>query len=136
MNELYNEFIDAVKKKNRDNDITILNIIDSDEINIKNNDSILEIKEYKKEFLTIGIVLLQKEVIEPIDYSDVDNIEIKSNMKYYSKIMLTDSKYEIDNIMVKKYDKLNDAKDYYNYLLNIVEQSDLQELLKILKDNI
>ena len=57
-------------------------------------------------------------------------------MKYYSKIMLTDSKYEIDNIMVKKYDKLNDAKDYYNYLLNIVEQSDLQELLKILKDNI
>ena len=135
MNELYNDFIEQVKEKSKSNNI-IINYMNNDSIDYKSNDSIIDIKEYKKDFLTIGVVLLQKDIIKPIDYSDVDNIEIKSELKFYSKILLIDNKYEIDNIMVKSFDNLEDAKDYYNYLSDIIKDNDLQNLLKILKDNI
>lgn len=135
MNELYNDFIEQVKEKSKSNNI-IINYMNNDSIDYKSNDSIIDIKEYKKDFLTIGVVLLRKDIIKPIDYSDVDNIEIKSELKFYSKILLIDNKYEIDNIMVKSFDNLEDAKDYYNYLSDIIKVNDLQNLLKILKDNI
>lgn len=135
MNELYNDFIEQIKEKSKSNNI-IINYMNNDSIDYKSNDSIIDIKEYKKDFLTIGVVLLRKDIIKPIDYSDVDNIEIKSELKFYSKILLIDNKYEIDNIMVKSFDNLEDAKDYYNYLSDIIKDNDLQNLLKILKDNI
>ena len=135
MNELYNDFIEQIKEKSKSNNI-IINYMNNDSIDYKSNDSIIDIKEYKKDFLTIGVVLLRKDIIKPIDYSDVDNIEIKSELKFYSKILLIDNKYEIDNIMVKSFDNLEDAKDYYNYLSDIIQDNDLQNLLKILKDNI
>lgn len=135
MNELYNDFIEQVKEKSKSNNI-IINYMNNDSIDYKSNDSIIDIKEYKKDFLIIGVVLLRKDIIKPIDYSDVDNIEIKSELKFYSKILLIDNKYEIDNIMVKSFDNLEDAKDYYNYLSDIIKDNDLQNLLKILNDNI
>ena len=112
-----------------------LELLDSQASSTK-EDSIIEIKEYKKDFLTIGIALIKKEIIKPIDYSNVDNIKIDSYIKYYSKIMIIDDSYEIDNIMVKGFDKEIDAKNYFLELNELVNNNNLKELISIFKDYI
>ena len=136
MKELYDDFINTVKEKskNKDSDLK-LELLDSQASSTK-EDSIIEIKEYKKDFLTIGITLIKKEIIKPIDYSNVDNIKIDSYIKYYSKIMIVDDSYEIDNIMVKGFDKEIDAKNYFLELDKLVNNNNLKELISIFKDNI
>lgn len=136
MKELYDDFINTVKKKskNKNSDLK-LELLDSQASSTK-DDSIIEIKEYKKDFLTIGIALIKKEIIKPIDYSNVDNIKIDSYIKYYSKIMIVDDSYEIDNIMVKGFDKEIDAKNYFLELDELVNNDNLKELISIFKDNI
>ena len=136
MKELYDDFINTVKEKskNKDSDLK-LELLDSQASSTK-DDSIIEIKEYKKDFLTIGIALIKKEIIKPIDYSNVDNIKIDSYIKYYSKIMIVDDSYEIDNIMVKGFDKEIDAKNYFLELDELVNNNNLKELISIFKDNI
>ena len=136
MKELYDDFINTVKEKskNKDSDLK-LELLDSQASSTK-EDSIIEIKEYKKDFLTIGITLIKKEIIKPIDYSNVDNIKIDSYIKYYSKIMIIDDSYEIDNIMVKGFDKEIDAKNYFLELNELVNNNNLKELISIFKDYI
>ncbi len=136
MKELYDDFINTVKEKskNKNSDLK-LELLDSQASSTK-DDSIIEIKEYKKDFLTIGIALIKKEIIKPIDYSNVDNIKIDSYIKYYSKIMIVDDSYEIDNIMVKGFDKEIDAKNYFLELDELVNNNNLKELISIFKDNI
>lgn len=136
MKELYDDFINTVKEKskNKDSDLK-LELLDSQASSTK-DDSIIEIKEYKKDFLTIGIALIKKEIIKPIDYSNIDNIKIDSYIKYYSKIMIVDDSYEIDNIMVKGFDKEIDAKNYFLELDKLVNNNNLKELISIFKDNI
>ena len=136
MKELYDDFINTVKEKskNKDSDLK-LELLDSQASSTK-DDSIIEIKEYKKDFLTIGIALIKKEIIKPIDYSNVDNIKIDSYIKYYSKIMIIDDSYEIDNIMVKGFDKEIDAKNYFFELNELVNNNNLKELISIFKDYI
>lgn len=136
MKELYDDFINTVKEKskNKDSDLK-LELLDSQASSTK-DDSIIEIKEYKKDFLTIGIALIKKEIIKPIDYSNVDNIKIDSYIKYYSKIMIVDDSYEIDNIMVKGFDKEIDAKNYFLELNELVNNNNLKELISIFKDYI
>lgn len=136
MKELYDDFINTVKEKskNKDSDLK-LELLDSQASSTK-EDSIIEIKEYKKDFLTIGITLIKKEIIKPIDYSNVDNIKIDSCIKYYSKIMIIDDSYEIDNIMVKGFDKEIDAKNYFLELNELVNNNNLKELISIFKDYI
>ena len=136
MKELYDDFINTVKEKskNKDSDFK-LELLDS-QASSTIDDSIIEIKEYKKDFLTIGIALIKKEIIKPIDYSNIDNIKIDSYIKYYSKIMIVDDSYEIDNIMVKGFDKEIDAKNYFLELDELVNNNNLKELISIFKDNI
>ena len=136
MKELYDDFINTVKEKNKNNNSDLkLELLDSQASSTK-DDSIIEIKEYKKDFLTIGIALIKKEIITPIDYSNIDNIKIDSYIKYYSKIMIVDDSYEIDNIMVKGFDKEIDAKNYFLELDKLVNNNNLKELISIFKDNI
>ena len=136
MKELYDDFINTVKEKskNKDSDLK-LELLDSQASSTK-EDSIIEIKEYKKDFLTIGITLIKKEIIKPIDYSNVDNIKIDSCIKYYSKIMIIDDSYEIDNIMVKGFDKEKEKKNYFLELNELVNNNNLKELISIFKDYI
>lgn len=136
MKELYDDFINTVKEKSKNNNSDLkLELLDSQASSTK-DDSIIEIKEYKKDFLTIGIALIKKEIIKPIDYSNIDNIKIDSYIKYYSKIMIVDDSYEIDNIMVKGFDKEIDAKNYFLELDKLVNNNNLKELISIFKDNI
>lgn len=136
MKELYDDFINTVKEKNKNNNSDLkLELLDSQASSTK-DDSIIEIKEYKKDFLTIGIALIKKEIIKPIDYSNIDNIKIDSYIKYYSKIMIVDDSYEIDNIMVKGFDKEIDAKNYFLELNELVNNNNLKELISIFKDYI
>ena len=136
MKELYDDFINTVKEKSKNNNSDLkLELLDSQASSTK-DDSIIEIEEYKKDFLTIGIALIKKEIIKPIDYSNIDNIKIDSYIKYYSKIMIVDDSYEIDNIMVKGFDKEIDAKNYFLELDKLVNNNNLKELISIFKDNI
>ena len=136
MKELYDDFINTVKDKSKNKNFDLkLELLDSQASSTK-DDSIIEIKEYKKDFLTIGIALIKKEIIKPIDYSNVDDIKIDSYIKYYSKIMIDDDSYEIDNIMVKGFDKENDAKDYFFKLNELVSKNNLKDLISIFKNNI
>ncbi|MDY4997119.1 MAG: hypothetical protein SPF04_05360 [Bacilli bacterium] len=134
--ENYNNFINIIKEKVKDNNSNLRLEL----LNVQNNkikdDSIIEIKEYEKDFLTIGVALLKKEVIKPIDYSNVDDIKIDSFTKYYSKIMIVDDKYEIDNIMVKGFNNINDARKYFVELNELVNNNSFNELISIFKDNI
>lgn len=134
--ENYNNFINIIKEKVKDNNSNLRLEL----LNVQNNkikdDSIIEIKEYEKDFLTIGVALLKKEVIKPIDYSNVDDIKIDSFTKYYSKIMIVDDKYEIDNIMVKGFNNINGARKYFVELNELVNNNSFNELISIFKDNI
>ena len=136
MKEQYDDFINTIKEKSKNNNSNLrLELLDS-KASTTNDDSIIEIKEYKKDFLTIGIALIKKEIIKPINYSNVDNIKIDSYIKYYSKIMIVDYNYEIDNIMVKGFDNENDAKNHFLELNELVNNNSLKELISIFKDNI
>lgn len=134
--ENYNNFINIIKEKVKDNNSNLRLEL----LNVQNNkikdDSIIEIKEFEKDFLTIGVALLKKEVIKPIDYSNVDDIKIDSFTKYYSKIMIVDDKYEIDNIMVKGFNNINGARKYFVELNELVNNNSFNELISIFKDNI
>ena len=50
--------------------------------------------------------------------------------------MIVDNSYEIDNIMVKGFDKEIDAKNYFLELNEIVNNNNLKELISIFKDYI
>lgn len=136
MKELYDDFINFIKEKSKNKNSNLrLELLDSQASTTK-DDSIIEIKEYKKEFLIIGIALIKKEIIKPINYSNVDDIKIDSYIKYYSKIMIVDDNYEIDNIMVKGFNKESDAKNYFLELNELVNNNNLKELISIFKENI
>lgn len=136
MDELYKSFIQKIKEKsNNEDDSFKLELLNNQSIT-RDSDSIIELKEYKKDFLTIGVVLLKKEIIKPIDYSNIDNIEIKSDTKYFSKILIIDDKYEIDNIMAKRFDDIKDARNYFNELNELINNNDLSKLIEIFNEKI
>lgn len=134
--ENYNNFINIIKEKRKNDNSSLRLELLNDQNDETKDDSIIEIKEYEKDFLTIGVALLKKEVIKPIDYSNVDDIKIDSFTKYYSKIMIVDDKYEIDNIMVKGFNNINDARKYFVELNELVNNNSFNELISIFKDNI
>jgi len=134
--ENYNNFINIIKEKRKNDNSSLRLELLNDQNDKTKDDSIIEIKEYEKDFLTIGVALLKKEVIKPIDYSNVDDIKIDSFTKYYSKIMIVDYKYEIDNIMVKGFNNINDARKYFVELNELVNNNSFNELISIFKDNI
>lgn len=134
--ENYNNFINIIKEKRKNDNSSLRLELLNDQNDKTKDDSIIEIKEYEKDFLTIGVALLKKEVIKPIDYSNVDDIKIDSFTKYYSKIMIVDDKYEIDNIMVKGFNNINDARKYFVELNELVNNNSFNELISIFKDNI
>lgn len=134
--ENYNNFINIIKEKRKNDNSSLRLELLNDQNDKTKYDSIIEIKEYEKDFLTIGVALLKKEVIKPIDYSNVDDIKIDSFTKYYSKIMIVDDKYEIDNIMVKGFNNINDARKYFVELNELVNNNSFNELISIFKDNI
>ena len=138
MNEKYNSFIEKVKAKSKIKKGINITFINNESSHIENSDnsSILDIKEYVKDFLTIGVALIKKEIIKPIDYSNLDNIEIETTIKYYAKMMIADKEYEIDNIMVKSFDSLDDAREYYTDLINLVNNNSLDDLILIFNDKI
>ncbi len=138
MNEKYNTFIEKVKEKSKIKKDINITFINNESSNIENSDnnSILDIKEYVKDFLTIGVALIKKEIVKPIDYSNLDNIEIETTIKFYAKIMIVDKEYEIDNIMVKAFDSLDDAREYYTDLINLVNNNSLDDLILIFNDKI
>ena len=129
MNDKYLQLLDKIKQlSNEHKDNTSIFLEDIELSNL--NDSIVYSKEYTKDDVTFGVVCLYRDIISPIDYSDIDNIKINKSEKYYIKIIIVDKSNEIDNILFRRFDTKEKALDYSKELSNMIESESIDTLIE------
>ncbi len=129
MNDKYLQLLDKIKQlSNEHKDNTSIFLEDIELSNL--NDSIVYSKEYTKDDVTFGVVCLYRDIISPIDYSDIDNIKINKSEKYDVKIIIVDKSNEIDNILFRRFDTKEKALDYSKELSNMIESESIDTLIE------
>ena len=129
MNDLYKQFLNKISNKTNDDNEIVNNILLNEEK--KEEQFNLDIYEVKKDFLNCACVIRKKEIINPIDYSNIDDIKIESKIKYISYIMIDDGNNMIDNLMIKTFDDYDSAKKYYSELVSLLNNNDIYKLISI-----
>ena len=131
MNENYIKLISRIKKLNNKYKEEKKENIFLDDIGLsKQKDNIIFLKEYNKLNVTFGVVCLLKKIITPIDYSNIEKIDINEINKYDTKIIIIDNTNEIDNIMYKRFENKDDALEYANILSKMIEENSFDTIVE------
>lgn len=146
------DYIDLVNKiKQKQNDIEadkglnenakkLMNAILSEPVNDvvekKALDDVLYMKEYKKDDVVFGVVCIKKEIIKNIDLGEKYEMYYENETVYDSYIIMIDEENELDHIMLKRFNKKNDGLEYAKSLSSIIEESNLDYIIKVINDSI
>lgn len=146
------DYIDLVNKiKQKQNDIEadkglnenakkLMNAILSEPVNDvvekKALDDVLYMKEYKKNDVVFGVVCIKKEIIKNIDLGEKYEMYYENETVYDSYIIMIDEENELDHIMLKRFNKKNDGLEYAKSLSSIIEESNLDYIIKVINDSI
>lgn len=134
-NEFINKLNDDKFKTMDDINNFVDKVIDSntDKEDLKKN--IINLKEIEKDGYTFGIVTTKSTFKDYKSIEDIGNdVPTITLFKTYMIII----KYEdiIDNLFYKQFNEEQSATDYYNELIEYVQNSEVEDIFKKIKENL
>ena len=99
-------------------------------------DNVLYMKEYKKEDVVFGVVCIKKDIIKNIDLGGKYEMYYENETVYDSYIIMIDKENELDHIMLKRFEKKNDGLEHAKSLSSIIEENNLEYIVKFISESI
>ncbi len=153
MKQDYIDLINKIKQKQQDreeqkglneNAKKLINAILSEPLNdmIKEEnekkalDNVIYMKEYKKEDVVFGVVCIKKDIIKNIDLGEKYEMYYENETVYDSYIIMIDKENELDHIMFKRTEKKKEGLEYAESLSSIIEENNLDYIVKFISESI
>lgn len=116
-----NDFVDKVIDNNTDKE------------DLKKN--IINLKELEKEGYTFGITTTKNTFKDYKSLEDIGN-NVPTITLFRTYMIINKDEDIIDNLFYKQFDEEQQATDYYNELIEYVQNSEVEDIFKKIKENL
>ena len=116
-----NNFVDSIVDNNRDKE------------DLKKN--IINLKEIEKDGYTFGIVTTKSTFKDYKSIEDIGN-DVPMVTLFRTYMIINKDEDIIDNLFYKQFDEEQSATNYYNELIDYVQNSEVDEIFKKIKENL
>lgn len=116
-----NDFVDKVIDNN------------TDKVDLKKN--IINLKEFEKDGYTFGIATTRSTFKDYKSLEDIGN-DIPTITLFRTYMIINKDEDIIDNLFYKQFKEEQSATDYYNELIEYVQNSEVEDILTKIKENL
>lgn len=120
-----NNFVDKVIDNNKDKD--------KDKEDLKKN--IINLKEIEKDGYTFGIVTTKSTFKDYKSLEDIEN-DVPMVTLFRTYMIINKDDDIIDNLFYKQFDEEQFATNYYSELIEYVQNSEVEDIFKKIKENL
>ena len=134
-NEFINKLNDDKFKTMDDINNFVDRVIDSnnDKADLKKN--IINLKEIEKDGYTFGITTTKSTFKDYKSLEDIDN-DVPTITLFKTYMIINKDDDIIDNLFYKQFNEEQSATDYYNELIEYVQNSEVEDIFKKIKENL
>lgn len=134
-NEFINKLNDDKFKTMDDINNFVDRVIDSnnDKENLKKN--IINLKEIEKDGYTFGITTTKSTFKDYKSLEDIGN-DVPTITLFRTYMIINKDEDIIDNLFYKQFNEEQSATDYYNELIEYVQNSEVEDIFKKIKENL
>lgn len=134
-NEFINKLNDDKFKTMDDINNFVDRVIDSnnDKENLKKN--IINLKEIEKDGYTFGITTTKSTFKDYKSLEDIGN-DVPTVTLFRTYMIINKDEDIIDNLFYKQFKEEQSATDYYNELIEYVQNSEVEDIFKKIKENL
>ena len=134
-NEFINKLNDDKFKTMDDINNFVDRVIDSnnDKADLKKN--IINLKEIEKDGYTFGITTTKSTFKDYKSLEDIDN-DVPTITLFKTYMIINKDEDIIDNLFYKQFNEEQSATDYYNELIEYVQNSEVEDIFKKIKENL
>ena len=134
-NEFINKLNDDKFKTMDDINNFVDKVIDSntDKEDLKKN--IINLKEIEKDGYTFGIVTTKSTFKDYKSIEDIGN-DVPTITLFKTYMIINKDEDIIDNLFYKQFNEEQSATDYYNELIEYVQNSEVEDIFKKIKENL
>ena len=134
-NEFINKLNDDKFKTMDDINNFVDRVIDSnnDKADLKKN--IINLKEIEKDGYTFGITTTKSTFKDYKSLEDIGN-DVPTITLFRTYMIINKDEDIIDNLFYKQFNEEQSATDYYNELIEYVQNSEVEDILKKIKENL
>lgn len=134
-NEFINKLNDDKFKTIDDINNFVDRVIDSnnDKADLKKN--IINLKEIKKDGYTFGITTTKSTFKDYKSLEDIGN-DVPTITLFRTYMIINKDEDIIDNLFYKQFNEEQSATDYYNELIEYVQNSEVEDIFKKIKENL
>ena len=134
-NEFINKLNDDKFKTMDDINNFVDKVIDSntDKEDLKKN--IINLKEIEKDGYTFGIVTTKSTFKDYKSLEDIGN-DVPTITLFKTYMIINKDEDIIDNLFYKQFNEEQSATDYYNELIEYVQNSEVEDIFKKIKENL
>ena len=134
-NEFINKLNDDKFKTMDDINNFVDRVIDSnnDKADLKKN--IINLKEIEKDGYTFGITTTKSTFKDYKSLEDIGN-DVPTITLFRTYMIINKDEDIIDNLFYKQFNEEQSATDYYNELVEYVQNSEVEDILKKIKENL
>ena len=134
-NEFINKLNDDKFKTMDDINNFVDRVIDSnnDKADLKKN--IINLKEIEKDGYTFGIITTKSTFKDYKSLEDIGN-DVPTITLFRTYMIINKDEDIIDNLFYKQFNEEQSATDYYNELIEYVQNSEVEDIFKKIKENL
>lgn len=134
-NEFINKLNDDKFKTMDDINNFVDKVIDSnkDKEDLKKN--IINLKEIEKDEYTFGITTIKSTFKDYKSLEDIGN-DVPTITLFRTYMIINKDEDIIDNLFYKQFNEEQSATDYYNELIEYVQNSEVEDIFKKIKENL
>lgn len=134
-NEFINKLNDDKFKTMDDINNFVDRVIDSnnDKADLKKN--IINLKEIEKDGYTFGITMTKSTFKDYKSLEDIGN-DVPTITLFRAYMIINKDEDIIDNLFYKQFNEEQSATDYYNELIEYVQNSEVEDIFKKIKENL
>ena len=134
-NEFINKLNDDKFKTMDDINNFVDRVIDSnnDKVDLKKN--IINLKEIEKDGYTFGITTTKSTFKDYKSLEDIGN-DVPTITLFRTYMIINKDEDIIDNLFYKQFNEEQSATDYYNELIEYVQNSEVEDIFKKIKENL
>ena len=134
-----NEFINKLNDDKFKTMVDINNFVDrvidsnNDKADLKKN--IINLKEIEKDGYTFGITTTKSTFKDYKSLEDIGN-DVPTITLFRTYMIINKDEDIIDNLFYKQFNEEQSATDYYNELIEYVQNSEVEDIFKKIKENL
>ena len=134
-NEFINKLNDDKFKTMDDINNFVDRVIDSNNKKKKKKKNIINLKEIEKDGYTFGITTTKSTFKDYKSLEDIGN-DVPTITLFRTYMIINKDEDIIDNLFYKQFNEEQSATDYYNELIEYVQNSEVEDIFKKIKENL